>query len=131
MVIILIEYILFKSVDLDIMVEIVWIYVVKVVLWLINVIGWLVCVMEDVSLVGWELYVIREMVCIYSLLDVFVFFGLKWMVVNWVIVYLYVIGNKSEYILFFNIKLFNILIKWSLFEVIYLLYMDFDNFDFR
>lgn len=52
------------------------------------------------------------------------------MVVNWVIVYLYVIGNKSEYILFFDIKLFNILIKWSLFEVIYLLYMDFDNFDF-
>lgn len=52
MVIILIEYIVLKSVDLDIMVEIVWIYVVKVVLWLINVIGWLVCVMEDVSLVG-------------------------------------------------------------------------------
>lgn len=73
----------------------------------------------------------RNGICIYSLLDVFVFFGLKWMVVNWVIVYLYVIGNKSEYILFFNIKLFNILIKWSLFEVIYLLYMDFDNFDFR
>lgn len=65
MVIILIEYILFKSVDLDIMVEIVWIYVVKVVLWLINVIGWLVCVMEDVSLIGWELYVIREMVYVY------------------------------------------------------------------
>lgn len=65
MVIILIEYILFKSVDLDIMVEIVWIYVVKVVLWLINVIGWLVCVMEDVSLVWWELYVIREMVYVY------------------------------------------------------------------
>lgn len=65
MVIILIEYILFKSVDLDIMVEIVWIYVVKVVLWLINVIGWLVCVMEDVSLVEWELYVIREMVYVY------------------------------------------------------------------
>lgn len=49
-----IENILFKSADLDIMAETVWTHAVKTVMWPINVTGWLVCVMEDVSPDGRE-----------------------------------------------------------------------------
>lgn len=48
----------------------------------------------------------RNGICIHSLSDAFALFGLKWMAVNWVIVYLHAIGNKSEYISFLNIKFF-------------------------